>query len=111
MATNNSKKIWHSLAFKMILLIFLAIAAIMVLILAYNYNVTKKIVVTNLKSEANKITENTVLKIDKVLSNIQAIPMNYSPLIVSEPPWLLNPITNRPSTNTIHFIIAKTMGS
>ena len=84
MATNNSKKIWHSLAFKMILLIFLAIAAIMVLILAYNYNVTKKIVVTNLKSEANKITENTVLKIDKVLSNIQAIPMNYSPLIVSE---------------------------
>jgi len=84
MATNNIKTFWRSLAFKMILLIFLAIAAIMVLILAYNYSVTKKIVVTNLKSEANKITENTVLKIDKVLSNIQAIPMNYSPLILSE---------------------------
>ena len=84
MAKNNNKSFRHSLAFKMILLIFLSIAAIMVLILTYNYNVTKKIVVTNLRSEANKITENAVLKIDKVLSNIQTIPMNYSPLILSE---------------------------
>jgi len=84
MAKNNNKSFWHSLAFKMILLIFLSIAAIMVLILTYNYHVTKKIVVTNLKSEANKITENAILKIDKILSNIQTIPMNYSPLILSE---------------------------
>ncbi|MEI8004981.1 MAG: ATP-binding protein [Bacteroidota bacterium] len=84
MAINNRKTFWRSLAFKMILLIFLAIAAILVLILTYNYKITKNIVVTNLKTEANKITENTVLKIDKVLSNIQSIPMNYSPLILSE---------------------------
>ena len=50
MAINNRKTFWRSLAFKMILLIFLAIAAILVLILTYNYKITKNIVVTNLKT-------------------------------------------------------------
>ncbi|TRZ76614.1 MAG: HAMP domain-containing protein, partial [Bacteroidetes bacterium] len=84
MTQPKRKKIRHSLAFKMILLIFLSIATIMVLIFYYNYNVTKNIVVKNLKIIAAGMTGNAVLKIDKVLSNIQAIPRNYSTLILSE---------------------------
>ena len=78
------KQIRHSLAFKMIFLIFLSIAAIMVLVFWYNYTVTKNIVIRNLKDLAGQITDNTILKIDEVLSNIQAVPQNYSSLILSE---------------------------
>ncbi|MCX6287615.1 MAG: ATP-binding protein [Bacteroidetes bacterium] len=84
MTQKKQKNIRHSLAFKMILLIFLSIATIMVLIFIYNYKVTKTIVVKNLRSIATEMTGNAVLKIDKVLSNIQAIPRNYSTLILSE---------------------------
>jgi signal transduction histidine kinase len=77
-------QIRRGLAFKMILFIFLSIATIMILVFWYNYNVTKNIVVNNLKSLARDLTSNTVLKIDKVLSNIQSIPENYSTLILSE---------------------------
>jgi signal transduction histidine kinase len=78
------KQLKRGLAFKMIFLIFLSIAAVMLLIFWYNYTVTKKIVVNNLQKEAERITENAILKIDEVLSNIQAIPRNYSFLILSE---------------------------
>jgi len=78
------KQIRLGLAFKMIFFIFLSIATIMVMIFLYNYNVTKTIVVKNLKGLARDMTSNTVLKIDKVLSNIQSIPENYSSLILSE---------------------------
>jgi signal transduction histidine kinase len=78
------KQLKRGLAFKMIFFIFLSIAAVMLLIFWYNYTVTKKIVVNNLQKEAERITENAILKIDEVLSNIQAIPRNYSFLILSE---------------------------
>jgi len=84
MTRSSRNNFRQSLAFKMIFLIFLSIATIIILIFGYNYNVTKGIVVKNLKSEAGEITTNTVLKIDKVLSNIQIIPLNYSTLILSE---------------------------
>ncbi|MCX6282431.1 MAG: ATP-binding protein [Bacteroidetes bacterium] len=78
---NNFRR---SLAFKIILLIFLSIAAIMVLIFVYDYVTTRAIVVKNLRLQADYITKNTILKINKVLSNIQIIPQNYAPLILSE---------------------------
>ena len=80
----KKNNIRRSLAFKMILFIFLSIATIMMLIFSYNYNVNKDVVIRNLKNLANEKTENTVLKIDKVLSNIQSIPGNYMTLILSE---------------------------
>ncbi|MEI6884901.1 MAG: ATP-binding protein [Bacteroidota bacterium] len=80
----KQKSVKRGLTYKMILLIFLSIAFIMVLIFVYNYQVTKGIVVKNLKSQAGRLAENTVLRIDKILSGIQEIPMNYAPLILSE---------------------------
>ncbi|MCX6283691.1 MAG: cache domain-containing protein [Bacteroidetes bacterium] len=56
----------------------------MVIIFVYDYKVTKTLVVKNLRSIAYEMTSNAVLKIDKVLSKIQAIPANYSALILSE---------------------------
>lgn len=84
MTQNKQISITQGLTFKMILLIFLSIASIMVLMLIYNYWSAKNILIDNLKKEALSKAENTVQKIDKILSNIQEIPMNYAPLILSE---------------------------
>jgi signal transduction histidine kinase len=72
------------LAFRMILYIFSSISAVTILILVYNYRVSRDIVTENARTEAEYITANTVLKIDRILSGIQDIPMNYAPLILSE---------------------------
>jgi len=84
MTSLNSKNFTRSLAFKMILLVFLSVVTILVLIFIYDYRVTSKIVVKNLKTQADLITRNATLKINRVLSNMQIIPLNYAPLILSE---------------------------
>jgi len=84
MTKAKQKRVKRGLTFRMILLIFLSISAIMGLIFVYNYQVTKGIVVKNLKIQAAHVAENTVLRINEILSKIQEIPLNYAPLIISE---------------------------
>ena len=74
----------RGLAFKMILSVFISVAFVILFIFIYNYRITRNIVITNLKSQAAEITGNAVLRIDKVLFSIQAIPGNYAPLILAE---------------------------
>lgn len=71
------------LAFKLIFSIFSSISIIFFLIFIYNYNVSKKIVEKNLKSNAENLTTASVLKVEKVLSAIQKIPDNFSKIIES----------------------------
>lgn len=71
------------LAFKLILYIFTSIAIIFSLIFLYNYNISKKIVQKNLVTNAENLTNATVLKIEKVLTVIQKIQFNFSKIIES----------------------------
>jgi signal transduction histidine kinase/HAMP domain-containing protein len=71
------------LAFKLILYIFTAIAIIFFLIFSYNYTISKKIVQKNLITNAENLTSETVLRIEKVLSSVQEIPYNFSKIIES----------------------------
>ena len=84
MTQKKFKNPMRGIAFKMILYIFLSLVLILGIIFVYNYNVTKSIVVKNLKINATELTGMTILKIDRVFSNIQSIPRNYAPLILSE---------------------------
>lgn len=70
----------RGLAFKMILSIFLAIAAIFVIVFLYNYSFTRKTVIQNLHTIAENLTENTVLKVDRILLSISQIPDNFVPV-------------------------------
>jgi len=71
------------LAFKLILYIFTSIAIIFSLIFLYNYNISKKIVLKNLVTNAENLTSATVLKVEKVLTAIQKIQLNFSKIIES----------------------------
>jgi signal transduction histidine kinase len=68
---------YRGLAFKMMIVIFLSIAAIFIVIFIYNYTVTRKTVIRNLEINAAVITERTVAQMDKILTGIQKVPQNY----------------------------------
>lgn len=85
---NTDKNItWYSgkfrrgLAFKLIVSIFICVTIIFVLIFTYNLKITRDIVLKNLVTNAENLTDATVAKIDKVLSSIQKIPDNFAPII------------------------------
>ncbi len=69
------------LAFKLILFIFTSISAIFLVIFLYNYDISKKIVERNLKSNAENITIAAVLRVEKVLGTVQKTVDNYSKII------------------------------
>lgn len=69
------------LAFRLILYVFSSISIIFLLIFAYNYYITDKIVHQNLVKNAQDITASTVLRVEKVLGAVQKIPINYSKTI------------------------------
>jgi signal transduction histidine kinase len=69
------------LAFRLILYVFSSISIIFLLIFAYNYYITDKIVHQNLVKNAQDITASTVLRVEKVLGAVQKIPLNYSKTI------------------------------
>ncbi len=77
MQQENKVSRQRGLAFKMILFIFASLALVFVIVLGYNYTVTKKIVEKNIKSRAEFLTKSTIGKIDEVLSTIQRIPDNF----------------------------------
>lgn len=71
------------LAYKLILYIFISIAIIFWVIFLYNYNISRKIVEKNLKTNAEYLTVATVLKVEKVLSSVQKIPDNFAHIMES----------------------------
>jgi len=66
------------LGFKLNVFIFVSVGIIFYVIFLYNYDVSKKIVEKNLKTNAENLTTATVLRIDKVLSSVQKIPDNFA---------------------------------
>ncbi len=71
------------LTYKLVLYIFTGIAVIFFLAFAYNYRISRKIVHKNLVESAEQLTSATVLKVEKVLSSIQKVPLNFSKIIES----------------------------
>ena len=69
------------MAFKLILYIFSGIALIFFLAFVYNYRISRKIVHKNLVTNARDITASTVLRVEKVLSTVQRVPLNFAKLI------------------------------
>ena len=69
------------MAFKLILYIFSGIALIFFLAFVYNYRISRKIVHKNLVTNARDITSSTVLRVEKVLSTVQRVPLNFAKLI------------------------------
>lgn len=81
MLNAQNLKLRKGLAYKMILYIFVSIMVIFILIFHYTLKVTKEIVVRNLKLNAEYLTTNTVLRIEKVLGSIQRVPDNLVKII------------------------------
>lgn len=71
----------RGLAFKLILFIFTSVAIIFSIAFLYTYNISRKIVVKNLRQNAASITTGAVIKVDKVLGSVQKIADNYSEII------------------------------
>jgi len=71
----------NGLALRFIVSIFISIAVIFIIIFLYNYQVSKRIVEKNLKSNAENLTKKGVLQIEKILASVQIVPDNYSKII------------------------------
>lgn len=74
-------KVKKGLAYKMVLYIFSCIAFIFFLIFIYNYNISKRIVQKNLIANAEGLTNSAVLRVEKVLSSVQRVPLNFAKII------------------------------
>jgi signal transduction histidine kinase/HAMP domain-containing protein len=74
-------KLRRGLAFKMFLSIFVSIWIIFVVIFYYTQKITRDIVFKNLKANAENLTNNSVSRIEKVLSSIQRVPDNFVKMI------------------------------
>jgi signal transduction histidine kinase len=75
----------RGLAFKMILSVFSAIAVIFVIMFLYNYSVTRRTVIKNLRELATYLTDNTVTRVDRMLVSIARIPDNFAVLVEQHP--------------------------
>lgn len=74
-------KLKRGLAFKLILSVFSAIAAIFVVIFIYNYTVTRRTMIRSLDAIASNLTESTVNKVDRILFGMARIPENLAVLL------------------------------
>lgn len=77
----NQRANRRGLAFKLILYIFSGIALIFFLAFVYNYTISRKTVHKNLVTNARDLTAATVLRVEKVLSTVQRVPLNFAKLI------------------------------
>jgi len=71
----------NGLAFKLILYIFTSIAIIFSLIFIYNYQISKRTVQKNLVANAESLTKTAVLQVEKVLTSVEKVPLNFSKMI------------------------------
>ncbi|MBL7138018.1 MAG: HAMP domain-containing protein [Bacteroidales bacterium] len=74
-------KVRRSLAFKLILSVFSAIAGIFIVIFLYNYSVTRQTMIKSLDAIASNLTESTVNKVDRILFGMARIPENLAAVI------------------------------
>ncbi len=78
MVNKPQLNIRRGLAYKMIMYVFVSIMIIFILIFHYTLRITRDIVVRNLKSNAQYLTESTVYRIEKELSSVQRVPDNFA---------------------------------
>lgn len=71
----------HHLEIKIILYVFISLVILLTSILYYNYKVSEKTLVKNLKTNARYLTNNTVAEIEKIVFSIEKIPYNYAKII------------------------------
>ena len=77
----DDQRVRRSLAFKLILSVFSAIAGIFIVIFLYNYTVTRKTLIKGLDAIASNLTESTVYKVDRILFAASKIPENLAVVI------------------------------
>ena len=86
MKENNFTGLRKGLAFKMILYIFVGIMVIFIAIFHYTLQISKEIVVKNLKANAESLTNSSVAKIELVLGAIQRVPDNFIQIFEQDKP-------------------------
>jgi signal transduction histidine kinase len=69
------------LEYRLVLYIFTSVAIIFLFIISYNYYVSRKMVVKNLKVRAEDLTSRTVNEIGNFLSIVEKVPDNFSKII------------------------------
>ncbi|NQV01572.1 MAG: HAMP domain-containing protein, partial [Bacteroidia bacterium] len=77
----DGQKVKRSLAFKLILSVFSAIAGIFIVIFLYNYTATRETLIKGLDAVASNLTESTVYKVDRILFAVAKIPENLAGVI------------------------------
>jgi len=78
---SNKNLFRRGIAFKLIISIMITLGVIFILLFTYNLLFTRRIIVRNLETSAENLTNATVAEIDKVLSSIQKIPDNVAPIV------------------------------
>jgi len=73
----------RGISFKLILYIFTSTALVFFLISLYSYQISKKTVHRNLVENAEALTKNAVLQVEKVLASVEKVPMNMAKMIES----------------------------
>ncbi|MEA5006787.1 MAG: cache domain-containing protein [Rikenellaceae bacterium] len=71
------------LSFKLILYIFTSTALVFFLISIYSYQISRKTVHRNLVENAEALTKNAVLQVEKVLASVEKVPLNMAKMIES----------------------------
>lgn len=71
----------RGLTFKFIIGIFTSVALVFILIVLYNYTLSKRAVEKNLRMNAENLTKKAVAQIETVLTAFQKVPDNYSQII------------------------------
>ena len=73
----------RGISFKLILYIFTSTALVFFLISIYSYQISKKTVQNNLVENAEALTKNAVLQVEKVLASVEKVPINMAKMIES----------------------------
>ena len=73
----------RGISFKLILYIFTSTALVFFLISIYSYQISKKTVQNNLVENAEALTKNAVLQVEKVLASVEKVPINVAKMIES----------------------------
>ncbi len=69
------------LALKLVLLVLTSVGLIFAAVFAYNYVVSRRIVVRNLEKNAHNLALATVSRIDTILSGVEKVPQNMAALL------------------------------
>ncbi len=68
----------RGIAFKLVFFVLLSVSVIFIIIFAYNYSVSKKIIIKNIESSAKNLTLVTLNKIESVLNPVEKVPQDLA---------------------------------